>query len=177
MNAFDIDSLPNHQSQSQSESHQVDYQDLIGDIMKRQDDWSSRRAELDNYLKRLQEAVATENSSFIQSEMGLGPNPSQEEQMSDKMRVKIIRGLDKIKEFDHIIGEKTALSRSLSMQSSRDPRLSLNDETTSVNDDFELRSMNSEDLRTFITEPKFSLKRRKPLVIPALDGEASGIAH
>ncbi|KAJ3030350.1 UNVERIFIED_CONTAM: hypothetical protein HDU68_009384 [Siphonaria sp. JEL0065] len=106
----------------QSSSTSSCVQDVVHDILKRQEDWESERAELDLYLQKVKDVVSTGNATLISNEiMGneadLDPYElalmERNKNESNETRHKILDGFRKIKLLDSILSEKTLLAESM----------------------------------------------------------------
>ncbi|KAI9329279.1 hypothetical protein BDR26DRAFT_922997 [Obelidium mucronatum] len=97
--------------------------DVVNDILKRQEDWETERAELDLYLQKVKEVVSTGNATLISNEIqDLDAYESalmeRNKHETDETRHKILDGFRKIKLLDSILTEKTLLAESFSSKPS-----------------------------------------------------------
>ncbi|KAI8896961.1 hypothetical protein BC833DRAFT_595371, partial [Globomyces pollinis-pini] len=139
---------------------------FLSDMIKRTQNLKSM--ESDFQVKRLKSAVESSNTSIIHSELELlDPDEKKETPEEARIRQKILSGLLKIKQFDELINQKTKVARHIKKEriqreSQRGtPELKAMYHNTLSDDDedldaLELRSVDSAELITFLTEPKFN---------------------
>ncbi|KAJ3257411.1 hypothetical protein HDU77_002717 [Chytriomyces hyalinus] len=171
-------------------------EDVVHDILKRQEDWETERAELDVYLQKVKDMVSTGNATLISNELELALDEQtlmeRNKNEDEGMRRKILEGFRKIKELDGVLKEKTLLAQSFDSKPSTSTATLFNEMTnaftspsqtkpntsaathkendndnddapscsgaSSLDSEYELRSVHSLDTRTFITEPRLHRK-------------------
>ncbi|KAJ1561112.1 hypothetical protein HK405_004884, partial [Cladochytrium tenue] len=179
-----IENRPAHAASDDPEKDDPD--DIVHDILRRHFDWDQRKAELDDYMKRVKSTYASNGGSgSLESKPPLAPGrpPSGDSkpESEEEVRIKILRGFHKIRQLDSVLKEKEGHARAsrariLGTETVGDTSgaAAAAEETSPVpsrqggrpgegddddDDEFELRSIHSSDAKTFVTEP--TLERRR----------------
>lgn len=139
---------------------------IVEDILRRHFDWDERRSELDSYLNRIKKSYTSNSNSMLQNqkiniEEQNSPNEAKQKQEEEERRISILKGLHKIRQLDTILKEKTSLAKTMRSESHVETRSPIPEYDS--DDEFELKSISSGDINTFVTEPKME-KRRKRII-------------
>ncbi|KAJ3300837.1 Fibrous sheath-interacting protein 1 [Borealophlyctis nickersoniae] len=114
------DKLPADTCNPEQEDQET--QKLISDILQRQEKWESTREEVETYLRKLKEAVASGDPEVIAQELRAASAKRFQERLvvekdaepaEEDHQIQIQAGLLKIKELDAIIKQKNMLARTL----------------------------------------------------------------